>query len=39
VDIASAGDTVFVTNGVYGGTRTTPNGLFQNRLVITNASR
>jgi hypothetical protein len=37
VDAAQTGDTVTVTNGVYGeGTRITPGGLFQNRLVITN---
>ena len=37
VDLAAAGDTVLVTNGTYGvGSRVTPDGLFQNRLVITN---
>jgi len=38
VDLAADGDTVLVTNGVYDiGVRLTPNGLFRNRLVITNA--
>ncbi len=38
VDLAADGDTVLVTNGVYNiGTRLTPGGLFNNRLVITNA--
>jgi hypothetical protein len=37
VDAAQPGDTVLVTNGVYGeGSRVTPGGQFQNRLVITN---
>ncbi len=37
VDAAQAGDTVLVTNGVYDvGTRLTPEGLFNNRLVVTN---
>ena len=37
VDAAQPGDTVVVTNGVYDyGARVTPDGLFNNRLVITN---
>jgi hypothetical protein len=37
VDVAQAGDTVWVSNGVYAtGTRVTPGHLLMNRVVITN---